>query len=115
MYFPRGVIHQARSPEDVHSLHLTISTSYQYDCKVYIDVCIDLHRNTWFDYLSIAVPRALEIALTDSVLLRRNLPRDYMNFMGVVYSERDDDVRRAAFQSHVSTLLREVWKLLKYC
>ncbi|KAL3217880.1 hypothetical protein MRX96_031986 [Rhipicephalus microplus] len=32
LYFPRGIIHQAYTPEDTHSLHLTLST-YQ--------------RNTW--------------------------------------------------------------------
>eukprot|EP00698_Gefionella_okellyi_P014945 TRINITY_DN4177_c0_g2_i1.p1 TRINITY_DN4177_c0_g2~~TRINITY_DN4177_c0_g2_i1.p1 ORF type:complete len:500 (-),score=120.33 TRINITY_DN4177_c0_g2_i1:105-1604(-) len=93
MYFPRGVIHQARSPDDVHSLHLTISTSYQ---------------NTWYDYLATAIPRAMEIALQESLLLRQNVPRDYMSYMGVMYSDRDDDQRRAAFQAHVARIMREI-------
>ena len=36
LYFPRGVIHQAVTPEDTHSLHITLSV-YQKCC--------------WSDYL----------------------------------------------------------------
>lgn len=37
MYFPRGYIHQANACDDIHSLHITVST-YQ--------------KNTWGDFLA---------------------------------------------------------------
>mmetsp|Transcript_34607 Transcript_34607/g.80937 ORF Transcript_34607/g.80937 Transcript_34607/m.80937 type:complete len:263 (+) Transcript_34607:2-790(+) len=65
MYFPRGVVHQAVSTGDHHSLHLTFST-YQ--------------RHTWADLLTPALPttrkvqRAFHSLLASSGRIHDDLP-----------------------------------------
>ncbi|XP_067844770.1 ribosomal oxygenase 1 [Heptranchias perlo] len=96
LYFPRGFIHQAICTTEAHSLHITIST-YQ--------------RNCWGDVLHKVFPGALELAIEDDVEFREGLPLDYLDYMGVQNSERDDDPRRDAFHKKIHNLMR---KLLKY-
>uniref|UniRef100_UPI00398EE1E5 ribosomal oxygenase 1 isoform X1 n=2 Tax=Pristiophorus japonicus TaxID=55135 RepID=UPI00398EE1E5 len=96
LYFPRGFVHQATSTSEVHSLHITIST-YQ--------------KNTWGDLLRKLFPGALNLAIEDDVEFREGLPLDYLDYMGVQNSERDDDPRRDSFNKKVFNLMR---KLLKY-
>ena len=45
LYLPRGTVHQAKAPKDVHSLHVTISTG---------------QKSTWADLLAMAVPNILQ-------------------------------------------------------
>ncbi|CAI5481197.1 unnamed protein product [Closterium sp. Yama58-4] len=71
LYMPRGVIHQAEAVDDQHSLHLTISAS---------------QRNTMADFLHLALPRAIEVAAEEHVVLRHSLPRDLFDFMGVMHA-----------------------------
>ncbi|CAI5511339.1 unnamed protein product [Closterium sp. Naga37s-1] len=71
LYMPRGIIHQAEAVDDQHSLHLTISAS---------------QRNTMADFLHLALPRAIEVAAEEHVLLRHSLPRDLFDFMGVMHA-----------------------------
>ncbi|CAM6118471.1 unnamed protein product [Calypogeia fissa] len=85
LYMPKGTIHQAEATSDTHSLHITVSVG---------------QRNTWADYLELAIPRALELAWEDHLILREALPRDFASYMGVVHSEKDDP-RRAAFLERV--------------
>ncbi|KAL3692925.1 hypothetical protein R1sor_006576 [Riccia sorocarpa] len=85
LYMPRGTIHQAEATSDTHSLHITVSVG---------------QRNTWSDYLELALPRALELAWEDHLLLRESLPRDFATYMGVAHSDKDDP-RRAAFLERV--------------
>jgi len=92
LYFPRGVVHQAYSLNDQHSLHLTISTAL---------------KNTWYDFLSAAVPRALDLAFEESIEFRKSLPRDYFEYMGVMYSDRDNDERRKQFIHQCFELLEK--------
>ena len=61
------------------SLHLTISVS---------------QRNTWADFLAVALPRAVELAAASNVELRRSLPRGLLaSCLGVA---REDAAERAA-------------------
>lgn len=96
LYFPRGVIHQAYTPDDVHSLHLTLST-----CQ----------RNTWGDLLEKMLPQALQLAMEEDVEYRKSLPRGYLNYMGVANSDVPSDAREA-FLGRVAQLVE---RLVAYC
>ncbi|GJP35283.1 hypothetical protein CLOM_g19776 [Closterium sp. NIES-68] len=76
LYMPRGIVHQAEAVDDHHSLHLTISAS---------------QRNTMADFLHLALPRAIEVAAEEHVLLRHSLPRDLFDFMGVMHAPPQPD------------------------
>ncbi|XP_033115926.1 ribosomal oxygenase 1-like [Anneissia japonica] len=95
LYFPRGIIHQADTPEDSHSLHMTVST-YQ--------------RNTWGDLLEKMMPQALKIAFAEDPEFRKSLPRDYTQYMGVANSESNDP-NQLHFIQHVGHLIS---KLIAY-
>ncbi|XP_078000237.1 bifunctional lysine-specific demethylase and histidyl-hydroxylase NO66-like isoform X2 [Glandiceps talaboti] len=95
LYFPRGTIHQADTPSDSHSLHITLST-----CQ----------KNTWGDLMEKLVPRALQVAFEEDLDFRQSLPRDYLNYMGVANSDSDDP-KRAAFLNKVGQLMM---KLVSY-
>ncbi|XP_076360505.1 bifunctional lysine-specific demethylase and histidyl-hydroxylase NO66 isoform X2 [Tachypleus tridentatus] len=84
LYFPRGIIHQASTPEDSHSLHITLST-----CQ----------KNTWGDLLEKLVPQALSLAITEDIEFRHSLPLDYLKHMGVANCdvespERDEFLKK---------------------
>ncbi|CAG03554.1 unnamed protein product, partial [Tetraodon nigroviridis] len=96
LYFPRGFIHQGDCLPDAHSLHITIS-SYQ--------------KNSWGDLLQRMLPAALEIAVEEDTEFRRGLPLDYLTYMGVQNSDKDDP-RRQQFFSQIETLMK---KLTTYC
>ncbi|XP_061890674.1 ribosomal oxygenase 1 isoform X1 [Entelurus aequoreus] len=89
LYFPRGFIHQGDCLPDTHSLHLTVS-SYQ--------------RNSWGDLLQKLVPAALEVAMEEDVEFRQGLPLDYLSYMGVQNSDKNDP-RRKDFFSKVAVLI----------
>lgn len=89
LYFPRGVIHQAISTKDTHSLHLTISTAL---------------KNSWGDFISLALPRAIELAQEENVEFRRSLPLNFFQYMGVIYSDQEGDQRRDEFATQFATL-----------
>uniref|UniRef100_A0A8C1VC42 Bifunctional lysine-specific demethylase and histidyl-hydroxylase n=1 Tax=Cyprinus carpio TaxID=7962 RepID=A0A8C1VC42_CYPCA len=95
LYFPRGFIHQGDCLPDAHSMHITVS-SYQ--------------RNSWGDLLLKLMPAALEIAMEEDVEFRKGLPLDYLQFVGVQNSEKEDP-RRDRFIAHIEGLLK---KLVKY-
>uniref|UniRef100_A0A4W6EIH7 Bifunctional lysine-specific demethylase and histidyl-hydroxylase n=1 Tax=Lates calcarifer TaxID=8187 RepID=A0A4W6EIH7_LATCA len=92
LYFPRGFIHQGDCLPDAHSLHITIS-SYQ--------------KNSWGDLLQKVVPAALEIAMEEDVEFRQGLPVDYLTYMGVQNSDKDDP-RRTKFFSRIESLIRKL-------
>ncbi|KAG9283122.1 ribosomal oxygenase 1 [Astyanax mexicanus] len=96
LYFPRGFIHQGNCLPDAHSLHITIS-SYQ--------------RNSWGDLLLKVMPAALEMAMEEDVEFRKGLPLDYLSFMGVQNSDKQEDPRRDRFLSHMDGLMK---KLVSY-
>ncbi|KAM3602300.1 uncharacterized protein V6R79_001594 [Siganus canaliculatus] len=95
LYFPRGFIHQGDCLPDAHSLHITIS-SFQ--------------KNSWGDLLQKLVPAALEIAMEEDVEFRQGLPLDYLTYMGVQNSDKDDP-RRTKFVAQVGSLMK---KLINY-
>ncbi|XP_050993815.1 ribosomal oxygenase 1 [Labeo rohita] len=92
LYFPRGFIHQGDCLPNAHSLHITIS-SFQ--------------RNSWGDLLLKLMPASLEIAMEEDVEFRKGLPLDYLQFMGVQNSEKDDP-RRSKFIAHVEGLMKNL-------
>merc|ERR1719378_1209327 len=67
LYFPRGVIHQAKTIGDSHSTHISVST-YQ--------------QNTWGDFMNYAVTQAIEKGLEEDVSIRSGLPINYMSMLG---------------------------------
>uniref|UniRef100_A0A7N8YHD8 Bifunctional lysine-specific demethylase and histidyl-hydroxylase n=1 Tax=Mastacembelus armatus TaxID=205130 RepID=A0A7N8YHD8_9TELE len=92
LYFPRGFIHQGNCLPDAYSLHITIS-SYQ--------------KNSWGDLLQKVVPAALEIAMEEDVEFRQGLPLDYLTYMGVQNSDKDDP-RRTKFFSQIERLMKKL-------
>ncbi|XP_026097129.1 ribosomal oxygenase 1-like isoform X2 [Carassius auratus] len=95
LYFPRGFIHQGDCLPDAHSMHITVS-SFQ--------------RNSWGDLLLKLMPAALEIAMEEDIEFRKGLPLDYLQFMGVQNSEKEDP-RRDKFIAHIEGLMK---KLVNY-
>jgi len=83
LYMPRGWIHHGvtlpASQGNEHSLHLTMSAMQQW---------------AWVDYLEVLIPEALEAAAMSetSVSLRTGLPRNFLEYMGAMHDERDDDL-----------------------
>merc|ERR1719378_1620253 len=67
LYFPRGVIHQARTVGEGHSTHISVST-YQ--------------QNTWGDFMNYAVTQAIEKGLEEDVSIRSGLPINYLSMLG---------------------------------
>ncbi|KAM6992016.1 ribosomal oxygenase 1 [Tautogolabrus adspersus] len=92
LYFPRGFIHQGDCLPDAHSLHITVS-SYQ--------------KNSWGDLLQKLIPAALEVATEEDVEFRQGLPLDYLTYMGVQNSDKDDP-RRTKFFSRIESLMKKL-------
>ncbi|KAG0716285.1 Ribosomal oxygenase 1 [Chionoecetes opilio] len=92
LYLPRGYIHQATTNEDIHSIHITVST-YQ--------------KNSWGHYLQKLLPRAVELAMAEDVEFRRGLPLDTLRVMGVVNSDTETP-GRSAFLSKVKELMERL-------
>uniref|UniRef100_A0A9J8AHF8 Bifunctional lysine-specific demethylase and histidyl-hydroxylase n=1 Tax=Cyprinus carpio carpio TaxID=630221 RepID=A0A9J8AHF8_CYPCA len=92
LYFPRGFIHQGDCLPDAHSMHITVS-SFQ--------------RNSWGDLLLKLMPAALEIAMEEDIEFRKGLPLDYLQFMGVQNSEKEDP-RRDKFVARVEGLMKKL-------
>ncbi|ETV71122.1 hypothetical protein H257_13520 [Aphanomyces astaci] len=93
LYFPRGFVHQAQSPDDVDSLHVTVSTGQQ---------------NCVGNLLETLLPQALAGAIASNVDLRKSLPRDYLGYMGVMHSDLEGDARRDEFLTTLKKQLRLV-------
>ena len=95
LYFPRGVIHQAVTLEDTHSLHLTLSFYQKY---------------TWSDFMEKLVPMALQTALEDDVEFRKGLPIGCHSHVGISNSEKSTSERKAFIRT-VEQLMK---KLVSY-
>lgn len=96
LYIPRGFIHETTTAADSHSLYLTLS--------VY-------RKQTFGDLLEILLPMALKEAINENVNLRKGLPLDIWQNMGVVnsdnyYRERDSII--AQIKSCFETVCRHV-------
>ena len=112
LYMPRGYIHQACTLNDNshHSIHLTISAMQQW---------------AWVDLMEIVVPDALNAAAMSesSTSLRKGLPQGFMEYMGVMYEEPNDEKlpdtlkiagqeeRTGSNKLQLRTLLREQFKI----
>uniref|UniRef100_A0A0B7A3G8 Bifunctional lysine-specific demethylase and histidyl-hydroxylase n=1 Tax=Arion vulgaris TaxID=1028688 RepID=A0A0B7A3G8_9EUPU len=95
LYFPRGTIHQGNATDE-HSLHITVS-------------CYQL--NTWGDLLMKLLPAACQVAMEESSVFREGLPRNYLNYMGIVHSEKNLPERKTFMektQSLLSTLMKSL-------
>lgn len=68
LYFPRGVIHQAVTQDENHSLHITVST-YQ--------------KTSWADLFDKMIPQTLAAVIEDDEEFRRGLPIGYLNHLGI--------------------------------
>lgn len=66
LYMPRGTVHEAQSLEDCHSLHITLSVN---------------QRNSWADFLRVALPQAVELAAEEDWKLRSTLPFGWLHYM----------------------------------
>ncbi|KAH9499620.1 Ribosomal oxygenase 1 [Bulinus truncatus] len=95
LYFPRGTIHQGNATDE-HSLHITVSC-YQ--------------MNTWGDLLQKLLPAAVEIALQENAEFRAGLPRNYLNYMGIVHSEKNVP-ERASFTEKINSLVTSLMDYL---
>ena len=87
---------QAYSLPDDHSLHVTVSSG---------------QANSWADLLEKLVPKALQLAIANEPDLRRSLPRDYLQYMGVAQSRlgTESDPRRKRFLAEQMTMLAKVF------
>jgi len=95
LYFPRGTIHQAVTPDDTHSLHITLSV-FQKSC--------------WSDYLEKLIPMALQTAIQEDVEFRQALPVGFHNHIGMSNSEKVTEERKS-FMKTVEQLMK---KLVSY-
>ena len=78
LYIPRGWVHQANTVHGgQNALHISIHTMCNW---------------SWCDFLELLIPDALEAcaASESSTLLRKGLPPNFLNYMGVMYEYRDD-------------------------
>jgi len=98
LYFPRGIIHQAFTDQNLHSMHATIST---------------MQRWTYRDYLAKAIPAALEIIFQDDISFRKALPIDMFDFMGAINSDHEDE-RRALFEKKIKGLFSKLLQHIPY-
>ncbi|KAK6999567.1 bifunctional lysine-specific demethylase and histidyl-hydroxylase NO66-like isoform X1 [Biomphalaria glabrata] len=95
LYFPRGTIHQGNATDE-HSLHITVSC-YQ--------------MNSWGDLLQKLLPAAVEIAMQENTEFRTGLPRNYLNYMGIVHSDKDIPERKS-FIDQVTSLVTSLMEYL---
>ncbi|GIY48994.1 ribosomal oxygenase 1 [Caerostris extrusa] len=91
LYFPRGVIHQAKSAPDVHSLHLTVSTN---------------QLNTWGDLLLDGFIDAVEQATENDVEFRKTVPKDIFDYAGSL-SVSANSPEREEFLKKTSSLMHK--------
>ncbi|CAI5441766.1 unnamed protein product [Caenorhabditis angaria] len=94
LYIPRGFIHQAKTDENVHSLHVTISTG---------------RRWSFTDLMEKVVPQAITSLSTVRSKLRRGLPIGLLDMGGVLdinypLSEQYADQFQIVLDRHMSML-----------
>lgn len=97
LYFPRGYIHQASTLKDSHSLHITVSV-YQ--------------KQTYGDLLEVLIPLALKEAIHNNVELRRGLPLNIWQRLGVVNSDSYLPERDAIIQQ-INSYFDKVCRFVK--
>ena len=78
LYLPRGMVHQAESLPDSHSLHLTISANSARD-------------RTWQSLFEAVLPRALTLAAAEHKELRASVPRELTMSLGTALLPVDNN------------------------
>lgn len=80
LYFPRGWIHQAKTIDNQHSLHVTLSV-YQ--------------KTSYADLFTEITKQALDTAVTSDIAFRHNLPLEIWQNFGAAYTDVASSDRRA--------------------
>ncbi|RNF18893.1 lysine-specific demethylase NO66 [Trypanosoma cruzi] len=70
LYMPRGTVHQGRTYNHAHSLHVTFSAN---------------QMNTWADLMKHAVTHVVEKLAANYIHWRRSLPRSLLKRLGAIY------------------------------
>lgn len=92
LYFPRGVIHQAQTKSDAHSLHITLSV-YQ--------------KQSYADFFEQLFPLILNQSIANNVDIRRGLPTNIWKTLGFVNSKTKTAER--------TEVVKNIKKLLVQC
>lgn len=78
LYFPRGTIHEAKTDQSNHSLHITVS----------------VYQNTaYIDFFEKVMPVALASAAKNCLEFRKGLPLQYLKNAGVVNKNKRSEIR----------------------
>lgn len=94
LYFPRGWIHQANACNDIHSLHITVS-SYQ--------------KNSYGDFFMKLMPLAVERAMKMNVEFRKGLPLNYAELAGLAHDgQKKKTKERKQFVNKIMELAQEL-------
>lgn len=91
MYFPRGTIHQARTLENTHSFHITLSC-YQ--------------RQTYADLFEHLLPMLLKKSISKDINMRRGVPIDMWYLSG--YAHQSPSERRANLMQTIADLFHKM-------
>ncbi|CAM9707862.1 unnamed protein product, partial [Phaeothamnion confervicola] len=101
LYLPRGWIHQAKTLGSEASLHVTLSC---------------MQANCWADFVERLLPEAIRSATQKLRSLRQGLPRDYLDYMGVMNAEDESETTVAHFAStlraHLEAIMEEAMEML---
>lgn len=92
LYFPRGVIHQACTIDDTHSLHLTLSV-YQ--------------KNSYGDLFEVLLPEALKSEFNNNIEMRRGLPLNIASHVGQLHKNKNTQERKE-FVNKVKEMLHKL-------
>eukprot|EP01038_Epipyxis_sp_PR26KG_P006297 gene6297-8673_t len=94
MYIPKGWIYQHKtSPTAPHSLNLHVLTNKQ---------------NALANITELALPQAIALSISNSISIRRSLPKKYRSLIGVVASENDNDKKRTKIQKQFKLILQDI-------
>lgn len=93
LYFPRGWIHQAKTIDGQHSLHVTLSV-YQ--------------KTAYADLFTAVTKQALDTAIASNIDFRRGLPLDIWHSLGAVHAGRTHDQRRAIIKQQLRKMFEQL-------
>jgi len=97
LYLPRGMVHQAESLPESHSLHLTISANSARD-------------RTWQSFFEAVIPRAITLAAAEHKELRASVPRELTMALGTALLPINGDQEGGEGRS-VAEMEREIAKI----
>lgn len=94
LYFPRGWIHQAKTIDNQHSLHITLSV---YQKTAHADLFDEIVKN------------ALQSAITTDVKYRRGLPLDIWQHLGAAHADKTSK-RRTSITNYMRQMFENLLK-----